>query len=78
VDIKDDCITVNGYGIFEETVYSTTAEGSSVTYPYTVPDNSVFVLNDFRSDPEDSRTYGAIPRSDVEGEVIFILRRRGI
>ena len=78
VDIKDDLITVNGYGIYEETVYPTTAEGSSISYPYTVPDDSVFVLNDFRSDVSDSRALGAIPLGSCNGKVVFIMRRRGI
>ena len=78
VEIKDDYIMVNGYGIFEETVYPTSAEGSSITYPYTVPGNSVFVLNDFRSDVSDSRTLGAISLDDCKGNVFFIMRRRGI
>ncbi len=78
VEITDQCLKVNGYNVVEDVVYPTTAEGAVITFPYIVPEGTVFVLNDFRSDPEDSRTYGAIPRSDVEGEVIFILRRRGI
>ena len=78
VEITDQCLTVNGYNIVEDVVYPTTSEGAVITFPYIVPQGTVFVLNDFRSDPEDSRTYGAISRSDVEGEVIFILRRRGI
>lgn len=78
VDIKDDYIMVNGYGIFEDTVYQTTSDGSTIEYPYTVPDGCVFVLNDFRSDVSDSRTYGGIPLTDSKGKVIFIMRRRGI
>lgn len=78
VEIRDDYITVNGYGIFEETVYPTSAEGSRITYPYTVPENSVFVLNDFRSDVSDSRTLGAISLDNCKGKVVFIMRRRGI
>ena len=78
VEIKDDYITVNGNGIFEETVYPTSAEGSEITYPYTVPKNSVFVLNDFRSDVSDSRTLGAVSLDDCKGKVVFVMRRRGI
>lgn len=78
VEIKDDYITVNGYGIFENAVYPTTSEGSTITYPYTVPENCVFVLNDFRSDMSDSRTYGGIPLGDTKGKVVFLMRRRGI
>ncbi len=78
VDITDSYLTVNGYGILEDVVYPTTAEGAVISFPYIVPQGAVFVLNDYRSDTGDSRTYGAIPLSDMEGEVVLILRRRGI
>ena len=67
VDIMNDYITVNGYGVFEDTVYPTTSEGASISYPYTVSDNCVFVLNDYRSDISDRRNYGGIPLDDVQG-----------
>ena len=78
VEIKNDFVSVNGTGVFEDTVYGTTAEGSKINYPYKVPEGTVFVLNDFRSDTYDSRTLGGIPLSDCRGKVIFIMRRRGI
>lgn len=78
VEIKNDYVAVNGIGIFDETVYSTSAEGSTISYPYKVPSGTVFVLNDLRSDTSDSRTLGGIPLSDCKGKVIFVLRRRGI
>ena len=77
-EIKNGCVTVSGYSILEDVVYSTTEEGSIITYPYTVPEDSVFVMNDFRSDVLDSRSFGAVKFSDVEGKVVFIIRRRGI
>ena len=78
VEIFSDYITVNGLGLYENTVYPTSPQGASVSFPYTVPDKCIFVLNDYRSDINDSRTLGGIPLSDVEGTVIFIMRRRGI
>ena len=78
VQISDQRLMVNGYGILEDTVYATSAEGAAVNFPYVVAEDSVFILNDFRSDVNDSRTFGAIPLSDCEGEVVIILRRRGI
>lgn len=78
VDITESGITVNGYGISEEVVYQTSPVGSKISYPYTVPANSVFVLNDFRQDLTDSRTFGAVSLDDCEGGVVFVLRRRGI
>ena len=78
VDIAGDYVTVNGYGLYEDTVYPTPSEGAAVQFPYTVPDGTVFVLNDYRSDLGDSRTYGAIPTEDTQGKAIFVMRRRGI
>lgn len=78
VDIRSDYVTVNGYGIFDDTLYPTTSEGADITFPYTVSENCVFVLNDYRSDISDSRTYGSISLDDVQGKVVFVMRRRGI
>ena len=50
----------------------------TITYPYEVPEGSIFVLGDYRTDANDSRTYGAIPASCIKGKVLTILRRRGI
>lgn len=72
-------LLVNGCVSSEEIFYATTeAEGSNITYPYTVPENSVFILNDYRSaDFNDSRIYGAISVDELEGKAFFIFRRRG-
>ncbi|MBQ8951478.1 MAG: signal peptidase I [Eubacterium sp.] len=78
VDIRDNQITVNGYNVYESTVYPTTADGSKIQYPYQVPVDAVFVLNDYRDDVNDSRCYGGIPLSRSKGKVVMILRRRGI
>ena len=78
VSINDSYVMVNGYGITEDVVYPTTSEGAAVTFPYVVQDGAVFVMNDFRDDIKDSRTYGAIPLENCEGKVILVIRRRGI
>lgn len=78
VDIAGDCITVNGYTLMEDTVYLTTKEGATILFPYHVPDDCVFVLNDYRDNPYDSRIYGGIPSGEIQGKVILVMRRRGI
>ena len=78
VNIQSDTVTVNGYSLFEDVVYPTPTEGSAITYPYTVPDQTVFVLNDYRKDLSDSRQTGGTPVKDIQGKVILIMRRRGI
>jgi signal peptidase I len=71
-------LKINGNVEQEEIFYATYPESGDVTYPYTVPEGSYFVLCDFRTASDDSRTFGAIPQSDLDGKVITILRRRGI
>lgn len=70
-------LLINGVQPAEEIFYKTSKADSSITYPYTVPSNHVFILNDYRSDMNDSRTYGAIALSDVHGPVLLTIRRRG-
>jgi signal peptidase I len=71
-------LIVNGNVQSEEVFYETEALPAGITYPYTVADDSYFVLCDFRTASSDSRSYGAVPRSDIDGKVITILRRREI
>ena len=78
VDISDGNLTVNGYGVYEDAVYPTTDEGAAISFPYTVPKETVFVLNDYRSDPTDSRIYGGIPLKKTKGKVMIVFRIRGI
>jgi signal peptidase I len=80
VDINEDGqLLVNGNVQEEEIFYQTEAHISDVTYPYTVAENSYFLLCDFRTISLDSRDYGAISEADIDGQVISILlRRRGI
>lgn len=71
----------NGYSVNGtipyETVYYTTerAENSTITYPYTVKDGEVFIMNDLRDNMNDSRTFGGVDK--LYGKVVLLLRRRG-
>jgi signal peptidase I len=71
-------LLVNGNLQSEEIFYPTEPDSSGVTYPYTVEENSYFLMCDFRTASVDSRSYGAIPAEDFYGKVITILRRRDI
>ena len=77
VEISGGCVKVNGYLISDGSVFDT-PEGDGITFPYTAPQHSVFILNDFREDLNDSRKAGATDLDDVEGKIIFVIRRRGI
>ena len=71
-------LIVNGAIASEDIYYPTKkAENSKVTYPYTVEEGRAFVLNDYREDTDDSRRFGAVSLNDIEGPLIFSMRRRG-
>ena len=53
-------------------------ENSQITYPYTVEPNHVFVVGDYRLDTNDSRTFGAIDVSIIDGKVISLLQTKNL
>ena len=79
VDITESGeLIVNGSNMTEEIFYPTSLSSNIIQYPYTVPQDSVFILNDYRTlDEIDSRTLGAVPKSDLGGKLEFLFRRRG-
>jgi signal peptidase I len=71
-------LLVNGNIQAEEIFYPTEEDPVGIGYPYTIEDNSYFMLCDFRTACTDSRSYGAVSEDDFCGKVITLLRRRGI
>lgn len=78
-----DTIRISISGIF--TVNGTVQENEIIypTYPRTdddftaeVPEGSVFILGDFRTEAKDSRDYGFISIDDIGKKVITIIRHR--
>ena len=71
-------VRVNG-SVQDDAVYPTyVPEGSGIEYPYTVPQGTVFVLGDHRTEALDSRVLGPVVLSDVEAKVFTVIRRRGL
>lgn len=70
-------VTVNGAVQKGEIIYPTfPPDGWSG--PLTVPDNSLFILGDYRTQTLDSRNFGMISIDNVKAKAIFLLRHRGI
>lgn len=44
----------------------------------TVPNDSYFILGDYRTQTMDSRNFGCIERKDIKSKVIMFMRHRGI
>ncbi len=76
LEITENGIFLNGMST-ARTVFYDTSPGS-LSYPIEVSPGEVFLLNDYREDLEDSRSFGCIRESDLQGKVFFLFRRRGI
>lgn len=70
-------VKINGISESGEIIYPSYHKGT-IKYPYKIPEGSVFVLGDYRTQTKDSREFGAIKESQIKGKVLTILRRRGI
>ena len=63
---EDGTLRVNGTLHAGEVLYPTYPAGG-VTYPYTVPEGCLFILNDYRTHGRDSRHFGAVPQQAAAG-----------
>ena len=77
VDGDEQGVLVNGMYPSEEIFYPTQTQDINLKLPVSLGDGEYLILNDYREDMSDSRTYGVIREDEMEGKVIFIFRRRG-
>ena len=78
VDITEEGrLLINDRVVSEEIFYLTAFEGSRIgELPLKVPEDTYYILNDHRSEADDSREYGVIPKSELLGEGFWMFRRR--
>ena len=81
VAVAGDTVTIGSDG---HLAVNGVTEGGTILFPtyaaqmidLTLEEGTLYVLGDYRTHAEDSRTQGPIPLACVEGKVITILRRR--
>ena len=79
VDIRENgSILINGYVPNEKVFYPTELpEDTETSYPLETGEGC-FLLDDYRPGGYDSRSFGAVPKKDVLGRIVYVIRRRGI
>ena len=76
VNITDKGIlTVDGQQVLSVT--NSLLTRGDLTYPIKLKQSELFVLNDYREDLGDSRTFSTIQEKDITGKIFFLIRRRG-
>ena len=76
INFTETGYTVNGLNPYEVIYYKTEKLPSdTLDYPYTLNDDEVYVLCDYREQGNDSRAFGPITK--IKGKVVLLLRGRG-
>ncbi len=80
VEVTDDSsLKINDSTMIESDIfYSTPKYENYIKYPVTLAEDEYFILCDYRSGAKDSRYYGAVKKSEIEGKVITIIRRSNL
>lgn len=74
IDPETEMVYLNGEILDEPYLQTTTPTLYGFTGPFTVPENSVFVMGDNRGDSHDSRDLdgiGAVHKDDIMGKAVF-------
>ena len=79
VDLVDGVVHVDGVPLNEpytlgkqSSPLSRTAADADISFPYTVPQGHVWVMGDNRTASQDSRYFGAVPVSSVNGRAALV------
>ncbi|OUO89558.1 signal peptidase I [Gordonibacter sp. An230] len=73
VELQNGEVIVDGKRLVEPYTHGKPTEElqSDITYPYTVPEGCIWVMGDNRTNSQDSRYFGAVPVSSVQGHAVF-------
>ena len=75
IEVKEDAgISVNGM-LLPRSIPYPVPEGEE-EYPYQVSKDSFFLVNDYREDVSDSRSFGEVSKKDIIGVVVFTMQYR--
>lgn len=76
---EDNRVRIDGKDIFETAIfYETEPFQDAVQYPVTLGVDEYFILGDYREAAKDSRYFGPVRQSELQGKVISALRRTDI
>lgn len=71
VDFVDGQVVVDGIVLDEPYTHGLPTQAMTLEMPYTVPEDSVWLMGDNRTNSADSRVFGAVSLSEIRGEAIF-------
>lgn len=80
VDITPDGrVLVNGSALIEDEIfYANKLYEAGIDFPAVLESDAFFVLGDYREGAKDSRLFGPVAASEIEGKIISAIRRKGL
>lgn len=77
VDLKGGFVLVDGMPLVESYAVGVTEAKQAVSLPLSLAEDEYFVLGDSRDRSRDSRSFGPVERSRIDGKVVAVLRLGG-
>ncbi|HMM07374.1 MAG TPA: signal peptidase I [Clostridiales bacterium] len=75
IDSLSGTVTVNQVPYHnDEVIGKTETREHGISFPYTVPEDCLFVLGDNREVAADSRDFGAVNKANIIGKIYFVLK----
>ncbi len=71
VDLVDGNVVVDGVILDEPYTHGLPSEPMVLDMPYTVPEGSVWLMGDYRTNSADSRVFGAVPLDQIRGRAVY-------
>lgn len=71
VDILGGKVLIDGEALDEPYTHGLPTEPMTLEMPYEIPEGSVWLMGDYRTNSADSRVFGAVPLSEIRGRAIF-------
>lgn len=71
VDLENGAVLIDGVAIDEPYTHGLASEPMIVEMPYAVPEGSVWLMGDNRTNSADSRVFGSVPLTEVHGKAMF-------
>jgi signal peptidase I len=71
VDVKEGAVYVDGAKLVEPYTHNLPSDPQVVRLPVTIPQGSVWVMGDNRTNSGDSRSFGPVPLNTIEGHAVW-------
>ena len=71
VDLVDGAVVIDGQTLDEPYTHGLPTEPQVLEFPYVVPEDTVWLMGDNRTNSTDSRSFGPVALSDVHGQAFF-------